>query len=208
MPFSILYVCTGNICRSPFAELLTRALLDAALGHQEDQVSVASAGTCGMVGHAMDATAAAELRARGVDADGFRARALRRSLIQDADLVLTATLAHRQLVLEEEPRALRRTFTIREFADLVRITDPAASPQELVSHAAAMRGRRWRTTTCAIRSAARRSCTRRWQRPSPRRSIRSSRPWSQALRQQRPGRAERDRWMSRRLNSTRLRLDT
>jgi len=140
MPFSILYVCTGNICRSPFAELLTRALLDAALGQQQDQVSVASAGTRGMVGHAMDATAAAELRARGVDADGFRARALRRSLIQDADLVLTATLAHRQLVLEEEPRALRRTFTIREFADLVRITDPAASPQELVSHAAAMRG--------------------------------------------------------------------
>ncbi len=32
MPFSILYVCTGNICRSPFAELLTRARLDGALG--------------------------------------------------------------------------------------------------------------------------------------------------------------------------------
>ncbi len=40
-----------------------------------------------------------------------------------------------------EPRALRRTFTIREFADLAQIADPAASPQELVAHAAAMRGR-------------------------------------------------------------------
>lgn len=141
VPFSILYVCTGNVCRSPFAELLTRARLAAALGSRADDARVVSAGVRGMVGHPMDATAAKQLRARGVDAEPFRAQELRRGLIQGADLILTATMAHRKLVLEEEPRGLRRTFTIREFADLVRITGPVEGPQDLVARAAGLRGR-------------------------------------------------------------------
>ncbi|MDQ3629591.1 MAG: hypothetical protein M3419_12430 [Actinomycetota bacterium] len=141
MPFSILYVCTGNICRSPFAQLLTRARLDAALGTRADDVSVASVGIRGMVGHPMDATAAAQLLTRGIDADGFRARELRPRVVTEADLILTATMAHRKLVLEAEPRGLRRTFTITEFADLARIADPAETPQDLVAMAAGLRGR-------------------------------------------------------------------
>jgi protein-tyrosine phosphatase len=136
--FSILYVCTGNICRSPLAERLTRLRLTELLGQRAAQFEVSSVGVRGLVGRAMDVAAAAQLRRLGGDPDGFSARALTAPVLQRAGLVLTATRAHRSRVLEEEPRALRRTFTIREFAGLVEGAT-AASPADLVADAAGRR---------------------------------------------------------------------
>jgi len=139
VPFSILHVCTGNVCRSPFAERLTIARLDAELGAGGHDVNVCSAGLRGMVGHPMDTTAAAEMARHGVGHEGFLARELSPADLQRADLVLTATRIHRRLVLELDPRALHRSFTILEFADLVGPTGPVTSPRELVAQAAARR---------------------------------------------------------------------
>jgi protein-tyrosine-phosphatase len=136
--FSILYVCTGNICRSPLAERLTWLRLAQAVGAQAAGYKASSQGTGGLVGRPMDAAAATQLRRLGGDPGGFAARALTVPELQGADLILTATRGHRSRVLEEEPRALRRTFTIREFADLV---DGATgrSPAELIAGAASRR---------------------------------------------------------------------
>jgi len=144
MSFSILYVCTGNICRSPLAERLLTMRLDAALGQRSSVFGVTSAGTHGWDGSEMDPTAASQLIRLGGDPAGFTGRQLTPAFVQSADLVLTATRAHRQLVLSELPQALRRTFTMTEFAHLVESSGdrptPADSPAELVAWAASRRG--------------------------------------------------------------------
>jgi protein-tyrosine phosphatase len=116
-PARILTVCTGNICRSPFIERALQTELDRRWGPGE--VLVRSAGTGAMVDEPMNPPALRALRAAGYAADGFVARALTAAFIAEADLVLTATRRHRGLVAQLHPRALRYTFTLRDFADLV-----------------------------------------------------------------------------------------
>ena len=109
-------VCTGNICRSPLAERLLRArLADAGV----QGVEVGSAGTHAMVGDPMPAGAARELQGVGGDPTGHVSRQLDADLVRDADLVVTATLAHRSDVVTLHPRALRYAFTLRELARLL-----------------------------------------------------------------------------------------
>jgi protein-tyrosine phosphatase len=133
--FSILTVCSGNICRSPMAEQLLRAALASHPG-----IRVSSAGTVGLVGHPMDAQAAALATQFGVtDAASHIARELDASIVGDAQLVFAMAREHRRAVVEFEPRAARRTFTIREFARIAAemtdedLSDVAAIPSKDVS---------------------------------------------------------------------------
>jgi protein-tyrosine phosphatase len=92
---------------------------------------------------------AALLRDTGVEPDAFEARRLSEQMLKEADLVLALTRAQRGLVVELWPPAVRRAFTLREFARLLNWVDPAALPagppaerlQAAVSLAAAGRGR-------------------------------------------------------------------
>ena len=126
--FSILLICTGNICRSALAELLGRAYLDETLGADADQVRVASAGTQAVAGSGMHPDSALVLRGFGGNPESFTARQLTDGHILDADLLLTMTRAHRRDVLTLAPRALARTFTLREAADLLALLDDDLSP--------------------------------------------------------------------------------
>ena len=130
--FRVLFVCVGNVCRSPLGE---RLLAQRLAGHD---VEVGSAGIAAMVGSPIAPEAAAQLEAYGGSADGFAARQLTSDLVRDADLVLTATRELRSQVLSEAPAALRRTFTVLEFAALLDQIDPAP-PAELVAEAASAR---------------------------------------------------------------------
>jgi protein-tyrosine phosphatase len=124
----ILVVCTGNICRSPFIERLLQHELDQHRSGSDREIIVRSAGTGALVGSAMDPQAAAQLVAHGGDASGFSARELTPVLIEEADLVLTATRAHRGKVALMSPKALRRVFTFCDFADLVSGIDGLHAP--------------------------------------------------------------------------------
>ena len=128
----ILTVCIGNVCRSPLMEQLLRARLP-------EGTTVTSAGVRAMVGYPMEPTALAELHRLGGDADGFVARQLTTSLAREADLVLTATADVRSRVLLEAPGALRRAFTVREFAFLAEQAPAELDATELVAWAAANR---------------------------------------------------------------------
>ena len=149
-PARILTVCTGNICRSPFLERALQAELDQSWG--AGAVAVGSAGTGALAGSAMEPQAQALLESRGYSAQGFLARDLTEPLVADADLVLTATRAHRGRVASLHPKALRYVFSFREFAELVSgLPDDEPSPpmanagdhvRQLVIRAAAQRGAR------------------------------------------------------------------
>jgi len=119
--FSILCVCTGNICRSPVAE----RLLAARLG---PSVEVGSAGTFGVVGAPISEPMARRLRAATVGADLFAARRLRAPIANAADLVLALTKAHRSEIVELSPALVRRTFTLLEFARLLEVMGPHELP--------------------------------------------------------------------------------
>ncbi|MBO9521786.1 MAG: hypothetical protein J7518_09635 [Nocardioidaceae bacterium] len=131
--FRVLFVCIGNVCRSPVGERLLAARLP------RDRFVVESAGVGAMVGYAMSKYAAEELRGFGGDPTGFAARQLEPAMVEQADLVLTATRALRSQVLAEVPTALRRTFTILEFAALATAADVEGSGAEVVKWAGAHR---------------------------------------------------------------------
>lgn len=119
MTIQILTVCSGNICRSPMAEQLIRAQLAGVEG-----VSVSSAGTVGMVGSPMDERAAKlAIQYGSKDAEQHVARNLTAEMIREADLVFAMAREHRKSIAEAVPRAVRKTFTIREFARIVSAID-------------------------------------------------------------------------------------
>ncbi|MBO0679011.1 low molecular weight phosphatase family protein [Mycolicibacterium sp. S2-37] len=112
----VLFVCTGNICRSPTAERLAAAC-GAQLGIEDFTTS--SAGTRAVIGHPIHHEAALVLEQLGGDASGFAARHLSPRIAAGADLILTMTKAHRDAVLELAPQMLHRSFTLREAAHLI-----------------------------------------------------------------------------------------
>lgn len=127
-PFRILFVCTGNVCRSPFAETLTRHLLEQWVGPPSvSGILVWSAGVRALTGSGMDPLTQAELVRWGVAATAGTthvARQLDRRIAEPADLVLTAERQHRSTVVSLLPGALHRTFCLREFVRLLATGGP------------------------------------------------------------------------------------
>ena len=113
----VLFVCTGNLCRSPLAEGLLGAWAGPA------GLLVSSAGVEARDGVPMDPSSAAALRELGGDPDPFRSHRLTAADSERADLVLAMNRWHRRQVLERDPRALRKAFTLGEAARLLPLAD-------------------------------------------------------------------------------------
>jgi len=97
-PRHILFVCSGNICRSPAAQALARRWLD---DRGLAEVLVSSCGTLRITGeHAHPFTRRA-MAGRGADVDGHRSRGLSYFLLRESDLVVVMEPAHREAVLWE-----------------------------------------------------------------------------------------------------------
>lgn len=137
----ILTVCTGNICRSPAAE----RLLSLQLG---SDAQVSSAGTRAVVGHPIEATMLELLVADAVPDEPFAARQLTPALVAEADIVLGLTRDHRADAVRLVPSAVRRTFTLLEFARIVATPEARVSAggagadrlRELIAVAGPLRG--------------------------------------------------------------------
>lgn len=112
---SVLFVCTGNVCRSPLAERL--------LAHRAPHLTIASRGTFSLQGSAMDADMAAELAERGGDAAGFRSRQLTAADL-DADLILAMGPEHLDVIGDEVPAARRRAGLLGHVGDLAALVAP------------------------------------------------------------------------------------
>ena len=111
--FRVLFVCTGNLCRSPMAErLLRRRTADAPW------LAVDSAGTAAPTGAPMDPASQAALERLGGSGFGFAATRLSAAAVQRADLILAMAREHRAAVARLAPAATRRAFALTEFGRL------------------------------------------------------------------------------------------
>jgi protein-tyrosine phosphatase len=140
-PFTVLHVCTGNICRSPMSERILAGLTG------EDVYNHGAGISAYHEGENMQHNAMTELESRGYDFDGHRARHLLREHVEASDLILVATIGHLDYIAERFPEASAKTFLVRSFgpmadalADALPEGDTAVRGRALVDAAAARRG--------------------------------------------------------------------
>lgn len=124
----ILFVCTGNTCRSPMAEAIAKHLLQ---GRTPDGIVItaSSAGVSAGEGDPTSSEALVALEAMGVVPQKHRARQLTRAMVADAEVIFTMTGAHRRAILNVDPSAESKVFTLDP--DAKDIPDPIGGPLEV-----------------------------------------------------------------------------
>lgn len=105
----VLFVCTGNTCRSPMAEGLLRGNLPGGL---DSAVEVSSAGIYASAAAPATDEAVSVMAAKGLDISGHRAARLTAGLIEGADLIVAMTEAHAAHIIASAPDALGKTIVL------------------------------------------------------------------------------------------------
>ena len=109
----ILFVCSGNTCRSPLAAAIANKIFSDE-GHDFD---ISSAGTSALDGLPASRFAVEVAKSRSVELSNHQSRLLNRTLVREADLIVTMAASHRDTVGIIEPAALDHTYLLTEFCD-------------------------------------------------------------------------------------------
>jgi RpiB/LacA/LacB family sugar-phosphate isomerase len=128
---TILFLCTGNVCRSPMAEGLFRHAIKG-----RGEFRIVSAGLGAVDGEPPTNHSVSAMREIGIDISGQRSRALTAELVRSADLILGMTHSHTDTVALLYPKAAEKTFLLREFDETLEpyekdISDPIGSPYHI-----------------------------------------------------------------------------
>ncbi|HEX4147454.1 MAG TPA: Sua5/YciO/YrdC/YwlC family protein [Pirellulales bacterium] len=139
----ILFICTGNTCRSPMAEGMFRHRVAERLGCKPEEledrgVIIMSAGIAAMMGGRPSPDAVTVMADLGVDLSAHESQPLTAQLVRHADLLLTMTRSHRQAILAEWPDASERTRLLCH--DGTDVADPVGGPTDLYRRCAGQIG--------------------------------------------------------------------
>jgi len=111
----ILFICTGNTCRSSMAE----ALFNYHLGREglSGRYFASSAGTAAFPGMPASHNAIQALKAMGIDLSKHTSSMISDAVVDNADLILTMTSSHKKRLLHMRPDAGAKTFTLTEYCE-------------------------------------------------------------------------------------------
>ena len=111
----VMFICTGNICRSAMAEVMLKDKIEKD-EKLKGKIEVYSAGTFACAGEASTYSAIEVMEEYGIDLKKHRATQLRESKIEGMDVVLCATVSHKNMVIRMYPELREKTYTMKEYA--------------------------------------------------------------------------------------------
>lgn len=112
--YRILFVCTGNICRSPMAEYLLKNLIKRE--YLKKLAEVESAGTGALENHPVAEFTATVCKKFGIDPTLHRARSITLDMVSTADLILCMALSNKLDLVKIFPHFQNKIFLLKQFA--------------------------------------------------------------------------------------------
>lgn len=123
---TILFVCTGNTCRSSMAEAIFRNLIKDV--KEYENVRILSAGTWATKGQKASGNAIEALKDKNIDLSSHISKPLTKEMVEAADLILTMTEKHKMQILNVLPGSSEKVYTLKELAhgkaNDINISDP------------------------------------------------------------------------------------
>lgn len=119
--YQVLFVCSGNTCRSPIAEGLLKVKLPP---HLQGEVKVQSCGTLGLENQPATPNAILAAQEKGADISGHRSQGISEKLVAESDIIFCMAQEHKNFILHHYPAYRDNVFLLRDFGAREKLDDP------------------------------------------------------------------------------------